>query len=378
MKDFFATVNGIGKLSYREIYGFYEVPLMFSCTTQAGGLFVLLRLTSDNTPAWLAVDISSTQLNKLERNEIELRSIYLKPENGYVYRIYGTSDPLEAEILMPEKLTEDMLPFEGEYLDYNGENDIETSDKRSIIEVSLEKDDSHEKQISTKALIDMLDCIQMLVYSLAYNEKSTLRSIPDSIREQFTLVVTDTFAASFGIRFKTPAPNGEEAQKNCDEMLSRLDLLLSSMGSMETVEKVFDSLGSSAISSYHKMLLALKRHNMGIGIQAVSPTYRCALKHLSTMQVTETLKEIRKGIKRIKREEEYKGTLVGINCSSKKFVFETEIDGDKKRISGTICDELKNNCFYIPNTCTIRVEMKISLDETTGKEGYQYQLIGLF
>ena len=60
----------------------------------------MLRLSS-NTPEWLAVDISSSQLNKLERNEIDLRNIFLKPENGFVYRVFGFSDPLETEITTP-------------------------------------------------------------------------------------------------------------------------------------------------------------------------------------------------------------------------------------------------------------------------------------
>lgn len=309
MEYIFAIVKKIGTLSYKEIYGFYDVPLLFSCTTQVGGLLVLLRLMSENTPAWLAVDISSSQLYKLERNDIELRNIFLKPENGFVYRFFGDADLLETEILTPEQLTEDMLPFEGEYLDYDEENLLEQNENRTVIEVSLEKDDSHEKRISTKALSDTLNCIQMLVYSLAYNGKNTIINIPDNIREQFSLDVTDTFVASFGIRLKTPVMEGEEAQKNCDEMLRRLDLLLNCMGSRESIETVLNTLGSSAISNYHKMLLALKRHNLGIGIQAISPTYRCDSHHLSTSQVAETLKGIRKGIKRIKREEEYKGIL---------------------------------------------------------------------
>ena len=97
-------------------------------------------------------------------------------------------------------------------------------------------------------------------------------------------------------------------------------------------------------------------------------------RYLSPLQVAETLEEIRKGIK---REEEYKGILLGIYCLSKKFVFEANIEGDKKRISGTICDGLKNNCFYVPNVCTIKVEAKISIDETKGQEKNQYRLLGV-
>lgn len=120
MNNIFNTIKGIGKLKYKNIYGFYDEPLMFSCYSATGSLYFLLRLPSDDEQ-WLAVEVSKERLELLESNLIEARVPFVTPESGYLYRIYSNDSNVEFEILTSQQLTDDMLPYSGEYLDYNRE-----------------------------------------------------------------------------------------------------------------------------------------------------------------------------------------------------------------------------------------------------------------
>lgn len=122
MNDIFNTIKGIGELKYKNIYGFYDEPLMFSCYSATGGLYFILRLPCDDEQ-WLAVEVSKYRLELLERNDMEVRLPFVNPENGYLYRFYDN----DLEFLTPNQLTDDMLPYSGEYLDY--ENEIQEHSK---------------------------------------------------------------------------------------------------------------------------------------------------------------------------------------------------------------------------------------------------------
>ena len=124
MKDSFARIKGIGDLSYKKIYGFYDEPLLFSCASLTGSLYLLLRQPSE-TPEWLAVEVSEQRLNSLENNGMETRQAFVEPENGFLYRVIGDQALLETEVIMPEKIINEMLSYPGEYLDYQGDDGAE-------------------------------------------------------------------------------------------------------------------------------------------------------------------------------------------------------------------------------------------------------------
>lgn len=67
----------------RTIYGFYEEPLLFSCESLTGALFLVLRLQGEDG-VWLLSGISEKRLIALEKNELEIRTLYLNPESGFL------------------------------------------------------------------------------------------------------------------------------------------------------------------------------------------------------------------------------------------------------------------------------------------------------
>lgn len=120
MDNKFAIVQGIGQLYYKKIYGFYEEPMMFSCENQAGSKYLLLRLNKE-VAEWLAVEVSDYVLTKLEHGKIEMRKPFVFAETGFEYIITESPSIYNINIISPDILTEDMLPFQGEYLQYKEE-----------------------------------------------------------------------------------------------------------------------------------------------------------------------------------------------------------------------------------------------------------------
>ncbi len=120
MDSYFATVNEFGKLSILKTYVFYDEPLIFVCQNQNSNKYLLLRL-ADEQAKWLATEVSNPYLEAIEKGKIELRKPFMEPEKGSTYLIDSVKEPYSASRIPVESITEDMLPYPGEYLMNNGE-----------------------------------------------------------------------------------------------------------------------------------------------------------------------------------------------------------------------------------------------------------------
>ena len=382
MGERFAKIKGIGELTYKGIYGFYDEPLLFSCMSLTGSLYLVLR-QSDDKPTWLAIEVSKSRLNKLENNDMETYQAFTEPENGYLYRISGNQALMDAEALMPEKLTSDMLPYPGEYLDYHGdiaqtrENIDEVAYKENcmVLELAFERDNGHAKEIPCSALSDALNTIQLLVYSLAYREEKTYGQFPKAIREQHELKVTETFAASFGVQLKSATLEDRKKQEEADDVLERLDRLIGGSNSSASLRETLSNESNRTAVYYNNLLKGLKRNNLGFRFAAASPTKYYAGRHLTTTQVDETLQRISNDIQEIKKEEVYDGELKGIDIDKNQFTFISSGEDDDVRIMGKISEDISKRSFVVPSRTKVRVETTISFDKLTGEEKYSFLLL---
>ena len=66
---------------------------------------------------WLAVKVTKERLKELESNDMEIRKVFIEPEYGCLYLMYGNPKLLDMKLILPEQLTDEMLPYPGEYLD---------------------------------------------------------------------------------------------------------------------------------------------------------------------------------------------------------------------------------------------------------------------
>lgn len=127
MSKEFARLKGIGSIMFRTIYGFYDKPLLFSCESFTGAIYLLLRLQGENG-RWLMVGISEARLEALENNVIEIREPYVNPESGFLYLLHEEGEDIRLDILEHDHLKESMLPYPEEYLDYQKDEDSDCSE----------------------------------------------------------------------------------------------------------------------------------------------------------------------------------------------------------------------------------------------------------
>lgn len=380
----FAIVNGIGKLVYRTVYAYYDEPLLFSCNSQTGSLYVLLRLASDE-PDWIAVEASSDRLHKLEINDIELRTFFTKPESGYVYRVSGVCSPFVMNVVNPSELTDDMLPYAGEYLDYDAdENDEEdatiqmaANDNCAVINISLEEHDSHDFCISSEALSDVLEKLQLMMFAAADRNGKSRGKFPNEIRENNRLLVTEFYAASFGLRLKTKSFENEDELNKTNDALRVVDSLLRSRGEGNAIKEVMKDANSRTANYYSKLLDGLRRHNVGFAYSAASPSNVYHRLHMTSDEIGEAIYSIENHVKNIEREEEYKGKLKGLDFEKKSFSFVPESEDENELIKGSIDTERVNGSYLVPGKALIKVKTTLTFDKRKNRESYSYKLIDI-
>lgn len=108
---------GIHKVVENYVYDDY--PALFSCKDAAGHLYLVTVSENDQDKTWLRVEISNERFNLIRSGGIDLRNAFTDTENGYLFLIKVPHDaPTQSspEVIHPNEIPEDMLPFPGERL----------------------------------------------------------------------------------------------------------------------------------------------------------------------------------------------------------------------------------------------------------------------
>ncbi len=108
---------GIHKVVENYVYDDY--PVLFSCRDSAGHLYLITVSEDDQYKTWLRVEISNERFNLIRSGGIDLRNAFTDTENGYLFQIkvpHNAPTQSSPEVIQPNEIPEDMLPFPGERL----------------------------------------------------------------------------------------------------------------------------------------------------------------------------------------------------------------------------------------------------------------------
>ncbi len=381
-----------GRYLYMDqvLIDYNEDPIFYVCKDDEN--YYLVLCTDIENMKYYISEVMVHTLSEMVNGEKPMRDAFLQ---GSSFWMVSASDNPEDDLVTTIKVDEidlDELPKENaRFESYSPELQtfgrriasydrnhialLAQMEKRSIVEVSFEEDDGHAHEISCAALGEALSNLQNLVCSLAYKEDKTFGQIPRTIRDQYELKVTDTFAASFGVRLKTNELDGEEKQKEFDAVFKKLDGLIAVSETDDSLKKALSNESRRTFVYYNDFLNGLKRNNLGFRLDSASTIRRFDSRHMSTTQVGNMLQRIGKDIKEIKKEEQFEGTLKGINIDKKRFTFIAKVDGEDVKINGTISKEMTEESFTVPWNTKVTVETTTSFDKTTGKEKHSFKLI---
>lgn len=385
MNDLFINAPNIGELYYEHIYLFYDEPLIFSCITKAQNYFFALTIPpqSDADSSWLITPISHGKLLMLEKNLIEIRDAITNPE-ALLLRADLIADSIVVSEVDPKKLTEDLLPNSGEFLDYSASSELPVPEKtpldqaqnemRDIIEISLERDDRHISEIPCNQLGDVLNNIQQLFYAIAYKEGGLSGPIPLKIKSRCSLSVSGMFAASVGIRLKSNDLSDMFGETPLTPTLSDFNSLFSIMGNQSALKEFLANQNPRVAVKYRSLLRTLINYNTGIRLNSASPNRTSFSRHYSTSDLAAKLKQIESEIEEIVENKVFYGTLVGINVERGTFEF---ISTGKETIKGHLAKSIQGKTFSVPQTVEANVEIRVGTDSVTQEEKLIYTLMAI-
>lgn len=138
------NITGLGKLEIVETYIYYDQPVLFSCKSAAGHLYLGVAADkNDERETWLYVGVSAERLNFVRSGVIDLHNAFAEPEDGFLLKEtvpYDETLP-QMESIHPDQISEDMLPMPGERLNLKTEtlpvlrNSEEITKLREVVEI---------------------------------------------------------------------------------------------------------------------------------------------------------------------------------------------------------------------------------------------------
>lgn len=379
--DSFINSKQLGQLYYDEVFFTYDEPQLFLCKNIVGQIF--LGVLSDIEPRyiWYLSPISLATVAQLKSQRIDLYSIYTKPELGYVWKVEEEDDDVNLTILEPSQIPEEDIPTQGYYLNYpigSTEKPNLTlqaiEEKRDVFEMSIEKGNSHLKEISCENLGAILSDTQQLIYALALESNQAMGPIPKNIKEHCSLQVVDTFAASFGIRMKSDDLADISMKTPVTNALTSLLDLLKIKDDAGGLASFFSNKSRRAIIKYRDLLRSISNAESGINIEGASPNQNYCQIHYSKDEINRNLSLLRREVDKITEIKSVEGRLIGIEVKDKNSTFKFIANSDEY-IKGKISDALSNEVFEVPHNATIKVEQSIGTDPFTHEDIYLYKLL---
>ena len=115
------NITGLGRLEIVETYVYYDQPVLFSCKSAAGHLYLVVAADkNDKHETWLYVGVSAERLSLIRSGTIDLHDAFAEPENGFLLQEiipYDDQTQPRMQPIQPNQIPEDLLPMPGECLD---------------------------------------------------------------------------------------------------------------------------------------------------------------------------------------------------------------------------------------------------------------------
>lgn len=371
-----------------NIYEYFDEPLVYTFIDKARRLFLITWVDwNDGKYTWLVKEISYQVAIQLERKEITLREVYVNSDipNIYILEEFSNGDK-KFFLSFVDQLEESILPEKDSYIEFSNENIlgsvelIETATRHSnryIVDLSLEPNNGHSNEISASVLGESLVTFQSLVQTIALGNEATVRTrIDDNTKDENELLVTETFAASFGVRMESNKFVTLLQEDPVKESIGKTIELLSAASNLSLQKEILSKNNLKSLKSLMSLLSTLSENKVGMKVKSAFPTATDEMiiheVHLTSEESTSLLNNM-ENTKEIKNSEAtLNGTLYSFDAKSKAFKFITE---DSTIYRGYVTEEVENNSFNIPS----KGEIKLSIVETnfvyTGNIKYEYQLL---
>lgn len=141
--------TSLGRLHLLEVYDVYDGPRIFSARSAAGTTFVAFwSYEREDGDEWLYVPVTPARLDAIVEGAISLRSAFLEPEDGVVFRVSFHGREAQAVAVAPHSIEDQFLPAEG---------DVLAGERRTSHAPTLETDTLLHGRIRQEVILERTD-----------------------------------------------------------------------------------------------------------------------------------------------------------------------------------------------------------------------------
>lgn len=337
--NYFIKHELLGTLIIKDIFGYYDIPRIFSCINEVNTTYIFYEIEDDNEFCkWVVISISCQQYYKLLSNQICLRDAFQRKESENYLIISRWFAENRVEINYKEKISFDLLPPDNFYVG-NKIIDNHTVDTHQIAEqtqkkgipfmdIVLYQNNHHVEDIDAQHLVNITESHRAF-------QSALLRKRQISQRIQLFS------GGSIILRFNYSNLSDIFSNANNSEAFGKLHEALS-QNDVGEIFSIFDG-NISILNKYKNFIKAINdaNHDDDINIiSAIPDSIKPNISHLKKsflLSLQKSMDEVEKTIE----EVSIKGVLAAFSRLKGTFSFEP-IDDGKNAIVGKITQAMRN------------------------------------
>jgi len=383
----------LGKLSIEEVFHFYDVPRIFTCTNNSGARFLVLSTFDDyDEYTWLYLPISVDRINTLLAKHIDLKAAFVSPEDGFLYFVETSrSQPAKVTYIFPEQISEIDLPNSDAYLETQqkprfglGAVDPDLaaeSTKREVFNMHFYPWDTTLPELDAKSLGLVLTTFQELANSLGQYCKGdvTLKgAIPADILEQTKFKATQIFDGSFGIQLKSKSISDLFGGSLISDVLVELTNLVGSRDSEDNISNKLHQLKGRVASKYRAFLREVSKLDSPMKLHWGSPSgERGSTLTLSRQEIRSAFEIVSKIDTDMSESVVFKAELLGLDVQAK--IYRVKHISDSEVYSGKVSPDSLSGVqnSKINGIYTVTLKKVVETNFSSGSEYTKWVLVSL-
>lgn len=208
---FHPNLRLFGQLDLLEVYDFYDAPVLVSCRTPTGAIYLAVAVGgSEHSEEWLYVSVSQERFANVRSGAIDLHTAFSQPEDGVTFLVdipHNESADALVKPLTPDQLDDGILPARGEFLPLPAAANVEhkaATEKREIwvivrlvganldkktFEVwSVERDDHYAGRVAEEAVDSVTGAVLGKTYRAWISQTAKLKPSSGYLQEETVLL----------------------------------------------------------------------------------------------------------------------------------------------------------------------------------------------
>lgn len=365
-----------------EVFDFYDGPRFYSCRDVVGQLYVVYWIDEgDDKTSWLYFRVSPERYTSLKQGFVTIAFALSNPEEGYAFVVHITSDGVSIDEVQAEQIDPEWLPPIDERLSVvaitlpeRSVSAVEAakSGNRQVFDLAFQKN-SNTYEMGCGKLGRLLDAVQSTVFAFACAPNRDIRRVPEEVKFNNEVLVTDVFASSFGIRLKT---KGADLFSNDDSAraLQTLTELIAVLSVPETLSSNLHRLNILGRSRFKHLLRVMVDAEISVTADWGAPSGTNRQAHASYSEISRALQELEATDDATTRTVERSGRLVGVDVQSNFFAL---VANGTEVIKGTLTPSIAQQRFEVPSQVRATIEETCVVDPLTDREKWTYVLLAV-